>query len=156
MINKKFYVLALAAVMMLFVNVKSNAESLHEICEFGSFSEIKEAIKAGANVNEKDEKGRTPLMAACEADSSHEIIQLLISFGALVNEKDNDGKTAIMYAAQYNKYPRVTIELIKAGGKVNTKSNDGSNEIPITIGRKILETENIIKFIPDDKEIKVV
>ena len=29
------------------------------------------------------------------------------------------------------------------------------NEIPITIGRKILETENIIKFIPDDKETKV-
>ena len=40
--------------------------------------------------------------------------------------------------------------------QVNTKSNDGSDEIPITIGRKILETENIIKFIPDDKEIKVV
>ena len=40
--------------------------------------------------------------------------------------------------------------------QVNTKINDGSDEIPITIGRKILETENIIKFIPDDKEIKVV
>ena len=40
--------------------------------------------------------------------------------------------------------------------QVNTKSNDGSDEIPITIGRKILETEKIIKFIPDDKEIKVV
>ena len=40
--------------------------------------------------------------------------------------------------------------------QVNTKSKDGSDEIPITIGRKILETENIIKFIPDDKEIKVV
>lgn len=40
--------------------------------------------------------------------------------------------------------------------QVNAKSNDGSDEIPITIGRKILETENIIKFIPDDKESKVV
>ena len=40
--------------------------------------------------------------------------------------------------------------------QVNTKSNDGLDEIPITIGRKILETENIIKYIPDDKEIKVV
>ena len=40
--------------------------------------------------------------------------------------------------------------------QVNTKSNNSSDEIPITIGRKILETENIIKFIPDDKESKVV
>ena len=40
--------------------------------------------------------------------------------------------------------------------QVNTKSNDGLDEIPITIGRKILETENIIKYIPDNKEIKVV
>lgn len=37
-----------------------------------------------------------------------------------------------------------------------SSDNDGSDEIPITIGRKILESENIIKFIPDDKESKVV
>ena len=48
------------------------------------------------------------------------------------------------------------VNTIAKGEQVNTKSNDGSDEIPITIGRKILETENIIKFIPDDKEIKVV
>ena len=40
--------------------------------------------------------------------------------------------------------------------QVNTKSNDGSDEIPITIGRKILESENIIKFIPDEKENKIL
>lgn len=51
---------------------------------------------------------------------------------------------------------KTLISLYKTKKQVNTKSNDGSDEIPITIGRKILETENIIKFIPDDKEIKVV
>ena len=48
------------------------------------------------------------------------------------------------------------VNTIAKAEQVNTKSNDGSDEIPITIGRKILETENIIKYIPDDKEIKVV
>ena len=48
------------------------------------------------------------------------------------------------------------VNTIAKAEQVNTKSNNSSDEIPITIGRKILETENIIKFIPDDKEIKVV
>ena len=39
--------------------------------------------------------------------------------------------------------------------QVNTKINDGSDEIPVTIGRKILQSDNILKIIPDERETQV-
>lgn len=40
--------------------------------------------------------------------------------------------------------------------QINAKSNNGTDEIPVTIGRKILQNQNILKIIPDDKESKAV
>lgn len=39
--------------------------------------------------------------------------------------------------------------------QVNAKSNNGSDEIPVTIGRKILQSDNILKIIPDERETQV-
>jgi len=104
-------------------------QTLHDLCEFGSFTEVKDAIIAGASVNEKDSEGRTPLMAACQGNSSAEIIQLLLSYGARVNLQDDKGRTALMYAAQYDMYEKVFAELIKAGANLNTKANDGTTAL---------------------------
>ena len=99
--------------------------SLHESCEFGSFTEVKEAIQSGAPVNGTDEYGVTPLMASCRGNSSWEIIQLLIASGAKVNVADSNGKTPLMYAAEYDSYEKVLKEIIKAGANVNAKTEDG-------------------------------
>lgn len=40
--------------------------------------------------------------------------------------------------------------------QVNAKSNNESDEIPVTIGRKILQSSNLLKIIPNDKEIQAV
>ena len=66
-------------------------QTLHDLCEFGSFSEVKAAILAGQDVNGLDDYGRTPLMAACQGNSSVEMMQLLLSYGARVNLTDNKG-----------------------------------------------------------------
>ena len=128
---KKIYTFVLVLMISLMFNARSSAEdiSLQELCETSSFSEIKDAILAGANVNSKDENGRTPLMAACEYESSHEIIQLLMSFKALVNDTDNKGYTAVMYAAKFDPYPRVVAEMVKLGADVNIKANDGTTAL---------------------------
>ena len=39
--------------------------------------------------------------------------------------------------------------------QVNAKSNNSSDEIPVTIGRKILQSDNILKIIPDERETQV-
>ena len=104
-------------------------QTIHELCQYASFSEVKDALIAGENVNGKDEQGRTPLMAACQGNSSFEMMQLLFSYGAKANLTDKKGRTAIMYAAQYDKYERVFRELLKAGADVNAKANDGTTAL---------------------------
>lgn len=139
---KKNIVFTVVAVLLLSVCLASFAQArksknepiemqrtIHDLCEFGSFSEVKNAIIAGQDVNNQDIDGRTPLMAACQGNSSVEMIQLLLSYGAKVNLTDNEGRTALMYAAKYNKYEKVFRELIKVGALVNAKSNDGTTAL---------------------------
>ena len=104
-------------------------QTLQDLCEFASFSEVKDAIIAGEDVNGKDFVGRTALMAACQGNSSAEMMQLLLSYDAKVNLTDNAGKTAFMYAAQYDTYEKVFRELLKAGALVNVKANDGTTAL---------------------------
>ncbi|KAL7573506.1 hypothetical protein ACA910_019822 [Epithemia clementina (nom. ined.)] len=54
-------------------------------------------LKAGANVNAKDQDGTTALMAAA-ARGHLPIVQALIANGASVNEQNQDGHSALMFA----------------------------------------------------------
>lgn len=56
---------------------------------------VKALVAAGAEVNAKDEDGRTALMEAADRDNS-ESVKILISAGAEVNAKDKEGRTALM------------------------------------------------------------
>ncbi|MCR4662668.1 MAG: ankyrin repeat domain-containing protein [Endomicrobiaceae bacterium] len=122
-------------------------QTLHDLCEFGSFSEVKDAIIAGQDVNGQDDQGRTPLMAACQGNSSVEMMQLLLSYGARVNLTDNKGRTAFMYAAQYDSYEKVFRELIKAGALVNVKANDGTTALMLACENT--DTPSIVSLIID-------
>ncbi len=122
-------------------------QTLHDLCEFGSFSEVKDAILAGQDVNGQDDQGRTPLMAACQGNSSVEMMQLLLSYGARVNLTDNKGRTAFMYAAQYDSYEKVFRELLKAGALVNVKSNDGTTALMLACENT--DTPAIVSLIID-------
>jgi ankyrin repeat protein len=60
-------------------------------------------IKAGADVNAKDNLNRTALMfAAMSGDLT--ILQMLIEKGADLNALDNTGKNALTYATVYSQY----------------------------------------------------
>ncbi|MBR3628606.1 MAG: ankyrin repeat domain-containing protein [Elusimicrobia bacterium] len=122
-------------------------QTLHDLCEFGSFSEVKDAILAGQDVNGQDDQGRTPLMAACQGNSSVEMMQLLLSYGARVNLTDNKGRTAFMYAAQYDSYEKVFREHLKAGALVNVKSNDGTTALMLACEN--MDTPAIVSLIID-------
>ena len=56
-------------------------------------------ISHDANINEKDNNGRTALHKAAE-NNRKETAELLISHHANINEKNKDGQTALHIAAE--------------------------------------------------------
>ncbi len=73
------------------------------MCNAGNTQGVIEAIKAGANVNAKDNNGVTALMMAT-AEGQVGIVNALISAGTDVRHRDNDGKTALDYARENDKF----------------------------------------------------
>ena len=72
-------------------------------------------LESGADVNAKDNRGKTALMYATEYEyDSDDVAELLLAAGAYINAKDKDGKTALMYAT-FNEATKIA-ELLEAAG----------------------------------------
>jgi len=56
----------------------------------------------GANIEEQDEVGQTPLMIACGNVGNYECASMLIKRGANVNAADKQGNTALHHCAKHN------------------------------------------------------
>jgi len=80
-------------------------------------------IAAGADVNVKNQRGRTPLYDAAIWDRK-DIAKLLFDAGADVNAKDNDGKTPLDAAKEENKNEIADL-LRKKGGKTGKELEGG-------------------------------
>ncbi len=80
-------------------------------------------IKAGANVNAKEENGYTALVFAA-SQGEVKIINTLINAGADLNTKDPYGRTALAYAVDFQHYDAAKF-LIKAGADVNIGDEKG-------------------------------
>ena len=91
------------------------ANPLHDAAYDGQKQTAELLIVEGANVNAKNEVGRTPLHLATGMGRK-EIVKLLITKEADVNAKDNDGKTPLDEAVDEGH--TVTADLLrKHGGK---------------------------------------
>ncbi|HOV24074.1 MAG TPA: hypothetical protein PL107_07390, partial [Candidatus Marinimicrobia bacterium] len=60
--------------LILFSSISS--QTLFDIVTSGTPEELEKTIKAGANVNEKDSLGRTPLMIASKSNQNPEVIKI--------------------------------------------------------------------------------
>ncbi len=60
--------------------------SIHQLAEAGKLAALRAALEAGANVEQGDAEGRTPLMvAAGSSQAGVEVLELLVGHGANVN-----------------------------------------------------------------------
>ncbi|EAY09537.1 ankyrin repeat protein, putative [Trichomonas vaginalis G3] len=84
-------------------------------------------LSLGADINDKDEDGRTSLHIAAYYDFK-EIAELLISHGANIDEKDNDEKLPIHYAAYFNSKETAEL-LISHSAIINGKDKYGETTI---------------------------
>ena len=104
---------------------KINDLKFIELCKLGTVQDVIDAINSGANVNAKDENGRTALMWAAGNNKDVAVVIALLNHGAEVNfaiqdyyDKDHD-MTALMWAAKGNKNSAIIKVLIEAGADVN-------------------------------------
>ena len=84
-------------------------------------------ISAGADVNAKDEAGRTVLMML-NSDATADLIGDLLNAGAKVNLKDNEDNTALMDAASLDNLEALKA-LIEAGAELNAQNKSGQTAL---------------------------
>ena len=99
--------------------------SLHTACQsFGDTLAAIALIEKGADVNEKDIGGNTPLHYAC--DSGHTATAVnLIERGASVNEKDKDGWTPLYCACIASRSATAIVLLENGAVGLNDRSSIG-------------------------------
>ncbi|MDX2050464.1 MAG: ankyrin repeat domain-containing protein [Rickettsiaceae bacterium] len=84
---------------------------------------ISRFIEHGANINEKDNFGWTPLHCVCH-NGHEQTAKLLIEHGANIDEKDNSGLTPLHQACYWG-HEQIAKLLKEHGAKIDEKDNFG-------------------------------
>jgi len=88
----KFILLTIASVVLV-----GCGPSFQEVVIDGNIALIRRELSSGANVNQKNDLGQTPLHSAIEYGYK-KIAELLIAKGADINSRDIKGSTPLDYA----------------------------------------------------------
>ena len=91
-------------------------------------------IDMGANVNVKDNDGKTALMLASVRIGASGAVRLLMTNGANLDEKDKFGRTAIMYASKNGIRDCVGL-LVANGARLDEKNLSGHTARDMATGR---------------------
>ena len=102
---------------------KAGVYNLHDAASKNAYEATAVLLNQGADVNAKDNFGRTPLHYAAEKNASA-MVEVLLKQGADVNAKDNLDRTPLHYAAEKNASAMVKV-LLKQGADVNAKGRSG-------------------------------
>lgn len=103
----------------------TGGKSIHAAVVSGDLSTVKQLLKSGTDINEKEPAGgSSPLISACVFNQT-EIATFLIESGADINFRNNDGSTALHTAAFFCRTELVKA-LLKAGADKSLKNNAGS------------------------------
>ncbi len=79
----------------------------------------------GANLDKKNEHGKTALNNAMDKKCNNDVIEFLVKSGADLNTQDNNGNTPLINLAQNSPSKKITELLVKNGADITIKNNDG-------------------------------
>lgn len=108
-------------------NVKPPKINIHTASLLGDLKALNRHIRAGSDLDEKDEYGSTPLIIAATFGRT-EVARVLIEAEADLNCKNNDGSTPLHIAAFFCRTEIVRM-LLDNGADKNLENNFGSTPL---------------------------
>jgi ankyrin repeat protein len=121
---RRFSILLIAAALMV-GTARADGDRLFEAIRSGDVQRVRAAIRAGADVNTRDESGATLLMHAV-IHGSRECLRLLLDGDADVNAANRYGSTALMWAGGD---ARMLKSLLDRGAAVDAEASDGTTAL---------------------------
>jgi len=112
-------------------------------------------LRAGANVEARDEHGRTMLIQKAREDL--EAIRILLEIGADIDARDDNGRTALISVFTthgYGDYTENVRFLVNAGVDLDTRDKDGETALMYAIRRRKFEVARILLAAGADPEIR--
>lgn len=109
--------------------MSSDREVLEQFWEATTVETLADCLNAGANVNARDEIGRTPLHFAAESNKNSAVLAVLLGAGANINARSNFGGTSLHSAAFANENPDAITLLVGAGADVNARNKSGNTPL---------------------------
>uniref|UniRef100_A0A8B9C696 Ankyrin repeat domain 44 n=1 Tax=Anser brachyrhynchus TaxID=132585 RepID=A0A8B9C696_9AVES len=111
------------------MNIYGNT-ALHIACYNGQDSVVNELIDYGANVNQPNNNGFTPLHFAAASTHGALCLELLVNNGADVNIQSKDGKSPLHMTAVHGRFTR-SQTLIQNGGEIDCVDKDGNTPLHV-------------------------
>lgn len=132
----------------IFIQKKRKADYLNWAASYGTPEQVRMALAAGADVNQKSKIGRTPLTRALEERKTPdpEVVKTLIQAGAEVNARNWVGRTMLMHACEVGDAKNVVL-LLKAGADAKAKDENGKTALHYLSGKTPAEAEAIQALI---------
>ncbi|MEX2368895.1 MAG: ankyrin repeat domain-containing protein [Candidatus Paceibacterota bacterium] len=143
------FVLILAALTVVIGMVSDNSglsqatKELLKAAEDDNKKAIRQAITAGADVNARNEAGKTPLIYVIK-NGYVDGIWLLLKHGACVGLSDKEGKTPLMYAAEVGDLG--TVEIFVCIMKLDINESDSRGWAPLMYASQ-RGHEDVVKFL---------
>ena len=122
----------------------------------GDFEGVKHLVEKGADVNQQDAYGITPLHVAAEGTSvDHtKIINYLLSKGANPNKQNGEGKTPVHISARYGR-PQSLKSFLEHEG-INQNIRDEKGYSPLDIAIKVNQHERAVILLRNGAESHVL
>ena len=91
--------------------------------------DVEACVAAGADLDVRDELGRTLLHRAAAANELPAVTQALLAAGGDLNARDRSGETPLHWAAAHNENAAVTQALLTTGADPNAQDESGSTPL---------------------------